>query len=100
MKEEDYTHYFSLNSGIDNTKKYAVLFNLQLICRRVILTLVILGVESKPWLQIILFELMSMGANVYMAEVRPFEDSAQDKIELINEFMITLLGSASMTLMG
>ena len=41
-----------------------------------------------------------MLASLILAQFKPFEDSYQGRVELMNEMMMTLIGASAMTLLG
>ena len=82
----------SLYSGLRIDSKYAVLYNVIYMLRRLYFAHVALDYYSVPFIQIQLLILHSIGLVIFNTLVRPFENRMLNNLEIFNE--VCILGAA------
>ena len=93
VEQHQWPAYFTdLFDGLRAHSSAALAFNLIHVLRRVALVLIAMYVGDQPWIQTILFIAISEYACVYLWEVRPFESTTQNRVEIANEVLILILG--------
>lgn len=67
--------FFALYEGIRYSNKYALIYQVVFLCRRLVLSLVIVWLNEFPTLQLIFVVLMNMFYIIYIELCRPFLSS-------------------------
>ena len=67
-------------------------YNLFHLFRRVIMVVLAIYAHKSPWLQTILFIITSEISCIYLFNVLPFDSYSQNRLEIINELLISTTG--------
>ena len=85
--------FSELFSGLKSNRGCSVLFgSLIHVLRRVVFVLVALNLHKSPWIQAILFIMVSLTNFTYLLATSPYESQSQNRLEAANEAMILLTG--------
>jgi len=88
MTSEDLGLLKELFVGLDLTRRSAAVYNLVFLVRRTLFIVTAVLGHQRPDLQIIALLLLTLMNLIYLVLARPFEDSAVQKSEVMNEHLV------------